>query len=63
MSPSYPITDLGDMVVTEVTPIVSGPSGQPGPDNLVIVPAGTPLPTDAGELADLEGKLWVEYTP
>lgn len=42
---------------------VKGDTGAAGPNNLVIVTAGTALPTDPTELAALEGKLWVEYTP
>lgn len=42
---------------------IQGPTGAPGPQNLTIVPVGTPLPTDPDELAALEGTLWVEYTP
>ncbi|XAO35225.1 hypothetical protein SEA_FRANCOB_29 [Streptomyces phage Francob] len=41
----------------------TGSTGAAGPNNLVIVTAGTALPTDPTELAALEGKLWVEYTP
>lgn len=42
---------------------VKGDTGAAGPNNLVIVTAGTALPTDPTELSALEGKLWVEYTP